>query len=86
MTWPICTWKINLGLSLVMTDFYGNIMPMTRTQRADYHAQFGGWSPHERAYFISRLFGAAHTHDIHDLATLRRVLVAGLVFPSVCGL
>ncbi|KAL3812971.1 hypothetical protein ACJIZ3_014239 [Penstemon smallii] len=49
-------------------------MPMTRTQRADYHAQFGGWSPHERAYLISRLSGAAHANDIHDRATLRRVL------------
>ncbi|KAL3839066.1 hypothetical protein ACJIZ3_023657 [Penstemon smallii] len=49
-------------------------MPMTRTQRADYHAQYAGWSPHERAYFISRLFGAAHSHDIHDGPTLRRVL------------
>ncbi|KAL3834011.1 hypothetical protein ACJIZ3_008747 [Penstemon smallii] len=46
-------------------------MPLTRSQRADYTDQFGGWSPHERAYFIGRLFASAHHTDIRDVATHR---------------
>ncbi|KAL3831083.1 hypothetical protein ACJIZ3_019885 [Penstemon smallii] len=49
-------------------------MPMTRTQRADYTAQYGGLSPHERAFFLNRLYEAASQGEIHEVADLMGVI------------
>ncbi|KAL3819933.1 hypothetical protein ACJIZ3_005838 [Penstemon smallii] len=49
-------------------------MPMTRTQHADYTAQYGGWSPNERAFFINRLYQAASHGEIHEVAGLMMII------------